>query len=273
MYKRYPYGDEIITPPDETVLWRYMDFCKFIDIIERNALFFARADKFEDPYEGVFPKGNVLALEQIVRSQTQDPRVLKDINKIYPQAKEYADYILCNCWHENTDESEAMWKIYSKNEDSIVIKTNVKSLKNSLLGTEDVYIGRINYINYDGLQPVFKENICTYMQYLHKRKSFEHEREVRAIIDQDSLMESHGGKDSFNSIKLDRSTGKWTHKEICKIGLHYKVDVSTLIREVIVSPYSNQEFTDRVKLVCDRYGLKFPVGRSTLLDPPEWYSS
>ena len=272
MYKRYPYGDEIITPPDETVLWRYMDFYKFIDIIERNALFFVRADKFEDPYEGVFPKGNLLELEQIVGSQTQDPIILQNIHKVYTQIKD-AGHILCNCWHDNTCESEAMWKVYSKNEDSIVIKTNVKSLKNSLLGTENVYIGKVNYIDYDGLQPVFEKIISVYTQYLHKRKSFEHEHEVRAIIDRDALMESHGGKDSFNSMKLDPFTGKWTHKEICKIGLHYAVDVSTLIHEIIVSPYSNENFTDLVKLVRDRYGLNFPVKRSTLLDPPEWYGS
>ena len=32
-------------PPDNAVLWRYMDFTKFVSLLDKQALFFARADK------------------------------------------------------------------------------------------------------------------------------------------------------------------------------------------------------------------------------------
>ena len=36
-------------PPEEAVLWRYMDFTKFVSLLSTNALYFARADTLGDP--------------------------------------------------------------------------------------------------------------------------------------------------------------------------------------------------------------------------------
>lgn len=33
-------------------LWRYMDLAKFLALLEDRALYFARADKLGDPFEG-----------------------------------------------------------------------------------------------------------------------------------------------------------------------------------------------------------------------------
>jgi hypothetical protein len=43
-------------PPDDAVLWRYMDFTKLVAMLEDNALFFGQAKGMGDKYEGVFPK-------------------------------------------------------------------------------------------------------------------------------------------------------------------------------------------------------------------------
>ena len=53
MYKESPYCDPL---PDDAVLWRYMDFTKFVSLLEKSSLFFARADKLEDPFEGYLPR-------------------------------------------------------------------------------------------------------------------------------------------------------------------------------------------------------------------------
>jgi hypothetical protein len=39
-------------PPDDTVIWRYLDFTKFVEMVSSKSLFFSRADKFQDPFEG-----------------------------------------------------------------------------------------------------------------------------------------------------------------------------------------------------------------------------
>jgi hypothetical protein len=44
-YESHP---QLTTPPDETALWRYLNFTKFIDLLERHVLWFARTNTFED---------------------------------------------------------------------------------------------------------------------------------------------------------------------------------------------------------------------------------
>ena len=50
--------------------------------------------------------------------------------------------------------------------------------------------------------------------------------------------------------------------------MYVNVDVNTLIREVLTSPYVNDWITDTVKSVVQQYGFEFKVNHSTLLDAP-----
>lgn len=45
----------ITTPEDTACLWRYMSFEKFVSLLATKTLFFTRADKFDDPFEGFTP--------------------------------------------------------------------------------------------------------------------------------------------------------------------------------------------------------------------------
>jgi hypothetical protein len=40
---------------DSQRIWRYMTYERFKSLIQNEALFFCRADKFDDKWEGVFP--------------------------------------------------------------------------------------------------------------------------------------------------------------------------------------------------------------------------
>lgn len=52
MYKLH---ELFIEPQDQNAkIWRYIDFTKFVSLIDSQELFFARADKFDDPFEGSF---------------------------------------------------------------------------------------------------------------------------------------------------------------------------------------------------------------------------
>ena len=42
-----------------TQIWRYTDFTKFVDLLERRALFFGRADAMDDPFEGTYTRPNM----------------------------------------------------------------------------------------------------------------------------------------------------------------------------------------------------------------------
>ena len=82
-----------------------------------------------------------------------------------------------------------------------------------------------------------------------KRKPFEYEHEVRAIID-------------IESIPRDGTY---------KSGKPLKIDVKTLIgkdSEVIVSPHADEWIAGTLELIVERCGFRFPVNRSELLDRP-----
>ena len=88
-----------------------------------------------------------------------------------------------------------------------------------------------------------------YYPYFYKRKPFEYEQEVRAIID-------------IASISGDAAY---------EFGRPLKIDVKTLIgkkSEVIVSPHADEWIAGTLELIVKRYGYQFPVNPSRLLDPP-----
>ena len=56
MYQKNPEFEE---PAADTIIWRYVDFTKFISYLEKNALFFVRSDQLSDRYEGKFTEADV----------------------------------------------------------------------------------------------------------------------------------------------------------------------------------------------------------------------
>ena len=253
MYKEH----KVFTPPSsDAILWRYMDFTKFVSLLEKQALFFARADKLGDPFEGSLTKVNEAVLNEAVRSMSYkdqfSEKLLRTITQVSTQAtKNLTRWTLINCWHENAHESEAMWRLYARETDGIAIKTDFDSLKNSFTCREDIYIGSVNYVDYDSH---FIPEGYTFYRFLHKRKSFEHEREIRAIVTEFPS----------NDQGFDFS------RDICDIGKYYEIDLPVLIQEVVVAPFAPDWFLELVKLVTVRYNFEFPVEKSALADNPTW---
>lgn len=102
MHKLHP---AFTSPPHDAVLWRYMDFTKFVSLLERKALFFAKASKLSDPFEGSLAQST---LAEIQRMGLVNPEVLHE------DLRQHRDRHLVNCWHEGAYESAAMWKLYGQ---------------------------------------------------------------------------------------------------------------------------------------------------------------
>ena len=240
MYKEHP---SFTPPPDDAVLWRYMDLTKFVSLLVRSELFFVRADKLKDPFEGAWTNVNVAANEAFYNSL---PETALQGNRIN-MSREMRRFALISCWHENCNESAAMWSLYSREMDGIAIKTDFSSFKQSLVSQTDIYIGRVNYINYES---DFIPGGNAFNPFLHKRHSFEHEQEVRAMY-----------------IKFGE---RGFVQDVCKIGIYDKVDLSLLIHEVIVAPLAEDWFLDLIKSVANQYNLEAPVRKSSLAVTPVW---
>jgi hypothetical protein len=47
-----------LEPDPNAMVWRYIDFPKLVSLLDRKALFFVKASKLYDPFEGTLPEFN-----------------------------------------------------------------------------------------------------------------------------------------------------------------------------------------------------------------------
>ena len=258
MYKEH---EACNPPPSDAVLWRYMDFTKFVSLLEKQALFFARADKLEDPFEGYLPNLCRAGMREFFEELSNPDRdvllrTMLDFTKALPR------FTLISCWHESRHESAAMWKLYSRDDNGIAIKTDFDSFAKSYTSSQVIFIGRVNYVDYE---THFFADKWWIHPFLCKRRSFEHEREVRAVIQELPLKEEKEGR--YRPIDVSQTS---LSQGICDVGNYYEVDLALLIQEVIVSPYAPNWLLELIRSVATRYNLKAPVIKSNLADNPTW---
>jgi len=224
-----------------------MDFIKFVSLLDRQSLFFIRSDCLNDPFEGTYPLKNIQDPQiRTVGSKEDSKRIITE------HRKEMREYTLVNCWHMNEVESAAMWNIYNKNLNGIAIQSTFDRLRTSFSESSDdtVHIGIVKYIDF--ANESFSD-LNTLYPYIHKRKSFEHERELRVVI-------------------MD-----WKRKYLPEIrestlenGEYIEVDIHRLIERIFVSPNSERWYIDLVKSLLNKYGLQIEVETSCLSERPVW---
>ena len=159
-------------------IWRYMDFTKFVSLISMRSLFFCRADRFEDPFEGSIPKKDFE--KQITKMKSKSREFNKEKALYEKFAEEYRKSVYINCWHINKYESAALWKLYLKSNEGITIRSTRSRLSSSLMCSNfSILTAHVKYIDYDKDNVLMPTNLTP---FIYKRKSFQHERELRAII-------------------------------------------------------------------------------------------
>ena len=229
--------DPFFIPPSSprAKLWRYMDFTKFMALLEESSLFFSKAENFEDPYEGAFSKSNRAHRSFVLsRSQTEDSLTVEHSS----------DRFAISCWYAAAHESAAMWNIYAKSTDAIAICTNYLRLRRALPSC--IKIGLVKYADYN--QQWISEQAPIH-RFMYKRLSFNHENELRAIIDLTDPAAPINGNIEDGNFRVE-------------------LDFNCLITNLYVSPKSRDWFHELVKKVCLRYKLHVQPVRSSLYDGP-----
>ena len=212
-----------------------MDFTKFVSLLDKEALFFCRPDLLGDPFEGALSAATPATVSPDVKAGAVDIHTV-DLQKAIRLAR-------VNCWHMGEFESAAMWRLYAREQDGIAIKVVFSDFKSSLVGDQDVYAGVIQYRDYR-TSAIPHGNL--FLPLIHKRISFQHEREIRALCLSKFAQEAQGEPN----------------------GCYCRVDLSKLVGEIVVAPFAEDWFVDLVRSLAHRYGLGDRVRRSTLSDTP-----
>lgn len=227
-------------------LWRYMDFTKFVSLLASSSLFLSRADLLGDPFEGSYSKANIDLRPTVYKNL--GPGAFDAFNNLLPKVSEWVrQWMYINCWHMNENESAAMWKLYAHSNEAVAIQTIYSKLINVL--PSELYVGLVKYIDYD--KDWMPEGILFY-PFMHKRKSFSHENEVR-IIKSDWPLE--GGEKFIN--KLNSLSG-----------IYININLEELIENVYVAPTAPQWYFDLVNDVTNKFGIKKKVLYSKLDETP-----
>ena len=232
----YEEHQAVTPPPPEATLWRYMDFPKFVSVLDKSALFFCNASRLGDPFEGTWPTANFETL-----AARYSPE-MAEIARIGLQGSAHLrGQFSVNCWHWNGFESDAMWGLYATRNAGIAIQTVFKSFAESLTDEIAITVGVVKYVDYQ-TDAIPDDHIVHTL--LHKRHHFEHEREVRAIVAEPAQPRD------------------------LQVGRYCEVDLSVLIKRVVVSPLAPEWLSELVQSVAVKYGLKAPVIASELAAHP-----
>ena len=225
----YVNSSNITLPSDETIIWKYLDLSKFLDMLLSKQLFMSRSDKFEDQYEGTFSEPT---FEEIRKISADNPRFLD----FY---KSHREKVTISSWHINEYESFAMWQIFTQNTEGLAIQTTIGRLKKALEQEKrtEQFIGEVNYIDYKKEFIPFDDH---FFPFLFKRKSFQYEREIRIISDM-----------SKKEMRIDN-------------GLKVDVDLDELIEKIYIHPKSENWYKNLVIQLVDQLGFTFNIEKSDL---------
>lgn len=226
-----------------TAIWRYMDFTKFVALLESKALYFSRADRLNDAFEGSLPSGDLDAELQlhaaIAKKDAQLATRFKNRRSEIRRSLTTSTYI--NCWHASRSESAAMWKLYARTEEAVAIRSDFSLLHLAL--PDDVLLGQVSYVDFSTTR--LKVERDPLVAFFNKRLEFKHEQEIRAVLDNRPNHEATSG--------------------VTPAGLQRAIDLHSLIQSVHIAPTAADWFVQLVSSLCRKYGLRrVPVIGSSL---------
>jgi len=226
----YLTSPNIKLPEDpDTIVWKYLDLSKFLDLLLSKKLFMSRSDKVEDQYEGTFSEPT---FEEIKKLAINNPEFLN-------YYKTHREKVAISSWHINEYESFAMWQIFTQNSEGLAIQSTIGRLQKALKPETNLkqYIGQVNYIDYKKEYIPFDD---LFFPFLFKRKSFQYEREVRIISDT-----------SDTAITIND-------------GIKINVDISQLIDKIYIHPKSENWYKNLVIELVSKLGFDIAIEKSDL---------
>lgn len=219
----------------DVAVWRYMSIPKFIDLLRRSAVWLSRLDLLGDPFEGSFGEENW-------RFRAGNEATPAAITSPVPSGNS-PQPLFVSCWHLSACESAAMWSIYAPSGDGVCVRSTYRRLLEGLGGPDHrFHAGQVTYVDYSS---TFVPEEYVFSPAMHKRLSFQHEREVRVVT-------ADWSPPVINSL----STGP-------RAGFYLPLAMSA-IDAVHVAPNSPDWLLEAVEELCSRFGSGLGVQRSDM---------
>lgn len=264
-------------PPDmDGKIWQYMELAEFVSMLHRKALFFIKANKLRDPYEGIIPQFN-----NVIRSSGNEEEEEKQNLQIQDQFNQpnrempqtmikqfqlYRERVLINPWHYNEYESAAMWNLYSHENAGIAIESTTRKLSECFRNNNEdtIWIAKVQYLDFS--KDLMNEWNDLLQAFVTKRKSFEYENEIRAIT---CLPDDHLTSEWIVQTK-NREKVAWSKprsvnpRELTEKGKYVSADLQALVEKVYIAPYAESWFEEVVESLLSKYELNATVTKSDL---------
>jgi len=225
-------------------IWRYMDFAKFVSMLETQCLFFSRLDCLGDPFEGTVTTPHNERFLSRVTSKSQR-------EEFENMCKIVRTHIFVSCWNLSEHENDALWKIYGLSKESVAVRTSYGKLRS----VPNVKAGKVEYVDYKSYSTDMPVAECFAMR---KRLCFSHENEVRGLLWKTNRIIHKG--EMITSTELPNEFP----------GIPVPICLADFIEEVVVHPQSETWFFDLVRSLVNRYGVGVNVKRSDLLETPRY---
>lgn len=262
-------------------LYRFTDFSKFVDMVQRQSLCFVSHNKLNDPYEGFLFK-KILKDD----AKAEITRILKERSPshhipILFTLRSLDEAIHCQSWSA-TEETDALWRLFSKNHESVRLEIATADLAN----LPGVKAHPISYEDFPSIQEIVDEiiseegnNVDLLPILLKKRKAFAHENEVRLVTDLDLTYLKESMQAVPKTLMIEQAIEKLIElgeitsdqaKNILEKKSHLTgkkyvsfEDIPDFIKSVLVNPLAPKWFVEMVGEYCKDNKLPF-LGQSQL---------
>ncbi len=234
-------------------IYRIFELHHFLECISKDINVLVAPAKWDDPFENFFLKS------KCIDEMNQEISLNEFLKSWYGQ-----------CWTRNKD-SDAMWRIYSKNKLGICVETTPRKLidSNKLeshMATQKFFISKViyhskasisNYMKNTSLEDVLfgGQNQALARLLSIKRKEFKHEKEIRFLY-------SYEDSDPYEHAKRNLK------KQIISL----ETDWKSCISKILLDPRLSNPIAESIKKVitttCSYLNGK--IKKSTLYESPSY---
>lgn len=231
----------------DSVIWRYMDFYRFQELLDTNRLFFPTKSRYGDLLEGSFGDDHVpvqVAAAQSVAAlpdgmgppinDEDDGLVWHRMKVQHPNTqamnlvRRAHETVGISCWTCREHEMVPLWSLYTKPESGVAIRSRLSAFRSAVSEAHAlaIHVGHVRYVvrRPEGLTG------SPFKSLLYKSRWWEHEKEIRFMMPYESDKPNPAG---------------------CCV----PVDVGALIDGIVISPIAGYGFADTVQRSMEKAGL------------------